>query len=102
MKRMIAIALLLAMALTLAACGGAKAETPALVGTWADAEGNEMVFNADGTGKCFTTNGLLAECTWSALEDGSFELKAMVFGKATVTITDNTITWYDIEYTKAG
>ncbi len=108
MKKYIALALILVMVLSLVACGGGGGETEpgpetALVGTWTSEDGKEMDFTADGKGNCYTVNGLKAECTWTYLaESDEFELAAMAFGKATVKIADNAITWYDVVYTKAS
>ncbi len=105
MKKIIALALLAVMLLTLAACGAPAEAGPegAIVGTWKAEDGKEMTFKTDGTGTAYTSNGLSVECKWTYIADSSeFELQSMPFGKIKITIAEDKLTWFDIEYTKAA
>lgn len=72
MKRIIAIALLLAMALSLVACGGGQEADPslAIVGKWKNEAGDVMEFSADGTGTCALGASGTRACTWKYDADG--------------------------------
>lgn len=71
MKRIIAMLLLLAMALSLVACGGQKADPSlAIVGKWKNEAGDVMEYLADGTGTCALGASGTRPCTWKYDADG--------------------------------
>lgn len=66
MKRVIAMILLAALALSLAACGAPAEADPAtaIVGKWKNEIGDVMEFKADGTGTCALGASGTRSCTW--------------------------------------
>ena len=72
MKRMFAMLLILAMAISLAACGGGQEADPsmALVGKWKNEAGDVMEYLADGTGTCALGASGTRPCTWKYDADG--------------------------------
>ena len=109
MKRMIAIALLLVMAMTLVACGGGTKEidpATAIVGKWKNENGDVMEFttNCGGT----VVNGMMTlTCTWQYdAAKGNFMVDyTSGHDIATVTQLENgslVLTWKGVEFKRIG
>ena len=108
MKRVIAMILLAAMALSLAACGGPKEVdmSTAIIGKWQDSAGKVMEFKADGTGTCILSAGERA-CTWKFDADAGnvYEIVYSTSGaNATIEVTSNglVLTFEGVSYKKIG
>ena len=110
MKRVIAMILLAALALSLAACGGAPKEVDpatAIVGKWKNEAGDVMEYKADGTGTCALGASGTRPCTWKYDEAGDrFVINYSTSDDfATVTKNDSgslVITWKGETYKKIG
>ena len=110
MRRVIALILLAAMALSLAACGGAPAEvdpSTAIVGKWKNEVGDVMEYKADGTGTCALGASGTRPCTWKYDETGDrFVINYSTSDDfATVTKTESgslVLTWKGNEFKRVG
>ena len=108
MKRFIAIALLLVMALSLVACGGTKEVDPAtaIVGKWKDADGNVMQFDANCGGT--VVNGMMTlTCTWQYDSKAGNFMVDYTSGHDTATVVQNedgslVLTWKGKEFKRIG
>lgn len=108
MKRVIAMILLAAMALSLAACGGPKEVdmTTAIIGKWQNDAGKVMEFKADGTGTCILSAGE-RPCTWKFDEaaGNQYEIVYSTSGTyATIEVTSSglVLTFEGVTYKKVG
>lgn len=109
MKRVIAMILLAALALSLAACGAPAEADPAtaIVGKWKNEIGDVMEFKADGTGTCALGASGTRPCTWKYDEAGDrFVINYSTSDDfATVSKNDSgslILTWKDDTYKKIG
>ena len=109
MKRVIAMILLAALALSLAACGAPAEADPAtaIVGKWKNEIGDVMEFKADGTGTCALGASGTRPCTWKYDETGDrFVINYSTSDDfATVSKNDSgslILTWKDDTYKKIG
>lgn len=108
MKRVIAMLLVLAVALSLAACGPKEVDpATAIVGKWENAEGKTMDFSADGQGNCYLGTSGHRACTWKYnAERGCFEINySTSIHDATVTKSETgslILTFQGVEYKKIG
>lgn len=109
MKRVIAMILLAALALSLAACGAPAEADPAtaIVGKWKNEIGDVMEFKADGTGTCALGASGTRPCTWKYDEAGDrFVINYSTSDDfATVSKNDSgslILTWKDDTYNKIG
>lgn len=109
MKRIIAIALLVVLALSLVACGGPQPIDPAtaIVGKWKNDEGATMEFKADGTGSCYLGSAGYRDCTWKYnAESGVFEINySTSTHNATVAQSESgslVLTFQNVNYKKVG
>lgn len=109
MKKIIALFLLLSIALSLAACGGAPKEVDpatAIVGKWKNEAGDVMEFTANCGGTC--VNGSMPlTCTWQYVASDNKFLVDYTSGHdyATVTQTENgslILTWKGKEFKRVG
>lgn len=108
MKRVIALVLLAALALSLAACGGPKEidMSTAIIGKWQNEAGKVMEFKADGTGTCILSAGE-RPCTWkfNAEAGNVYEIVYSTSGtNATIEKTDSglVLTFEGVTYKKIG
>lgn len=110
MKRVIAMILLAAMALSLVACGAPAGEadpSTAIVGKWKNEIGDVMEFKADGTGTCALGASGTRPCTWKYDEAGDrFVINYSTSDDfATVTKNDSgslVLIWKDDSYKRIG
>ncbi len=104
MKRIVALALLAALCLSLIACGSGTPEPgKEIVGTWKNADGQTMTFKADGTGTVPSTAGT-SGCTWRYDEKSGTYTIDLNYTNAAVTVknTDGkyTFDYNGVPYTK--
>ena len=106
MKRIIAFALVLVLALSLVACGGGD-PSKAIIGTWKNAGGNSCSFKADGTGSVMVERSTTVSCKWTYDEDAGVWNIDYGYNKDTATIKTGddgkpVLVWQGGNYTKVG
>ena len=103
MKRIIAFALVLVLALSLAACGGDPSK--AIIGTWKSTN-YSCTFKADGTGEVTVGKGVTSSCTWTYDEAAGVWNVNYGDGKDTATITSGengqVLVWQGSNYNRVG
>ena len=85
MKRIIAFALILVLALSLVACGGEPDPSKLILGTWKTSN-YSCTFNADGTGNVVVDMGTAVSCKWSYNADTGLYDVDWGYGKDTATL----------------
>ena len=106
MKRIIAFALILVLALSLAACAGEPDPSKAILGTWKTSN-YSCTFNADGTGTVVVDMGTAVSCEWSYDENTGLFNVDWGYGKDTASLTtqeDGTtvLNWKGSTYQRAN
>ena len=104
MKKFIALALVLTIVLSLAACGGDPSK--AIIGTWKNSSGYICSFNGDGTGSVNADKGTVASCKWIYDEEAGVWNIDFGYGKGTATVTSGengpVLEWQGSTYNKVG
>ena len=109
MKKIIALFLLLSIALSLAACGGAPKEVDpatAIVGKWKNEAGDQMEFTAN-CGGTVVNGSMQLTCTWQYVAAEGKVLVDYTSGHDYATVTQNEggsliLTWKGVEFKRVG
>ena len=105
MKRIIAFALVLVLALSLVACGGGD-PSKAIIGTWKSSN-YTCTFKADGTGEVPVGKGVTNSCTWTYDEAAGVWNVNYGDGKGVASIKTGedgkpVLVWQESNYNRVG